>query len=369
MQTNISSELPSMSLVVTCYNLEKYIEESLRSVFNQVYSGLCEVIIIDDASEDNSIPIIEKSIEKYGKNWDITFLRNEKNEGVAGATDKAWRQAKYEWIIEMDGDDIQYPDRCLKTAELIKLSPEAGMIAMSQRCVNKNGIAFCDRYMIKKSHDSVFYTTSPKQRADIFLAREKNYPVQKGAYGCSLAINKKIISLWGPLNDKIIKCFAQDPPWELRAFLTSEIIWSNAIACKYRMHNSNILNKERKLKTLRDFINVELFMCEYDKKEILAINRMLADVSLAINNKNFSDWTQEDLKSLEVELRQFKTGRAIRVHWWNYSFIKKIKLLLKLRNKVPPSIYKSLKSRIIPLHLFAWIKMLKHCHPIGDDKK
>ena len=48
-----------ISVVVTCYNHEKYIEQCLRSVFNQTYTNI-ELIVLDDGSTDSSTQIIQE---------------------------------------------------------------------------------------------------------------------------------------------------------------------------------------------------------------------------------------------------------------------------------------------------------------------
>lgn len=347
------------SLVVTCYNLEKYIEEALRSVFEQDYTGPWEVIIVDDASQDNSVAVIEESIRKYGKGRDITFLKNKQNTGVSGATDKAWNLAKYEWIIEIDGDDVQYPDRCTKTAQLIEQYPDAGAVFLSFSCINSKGEGNYRSFMVRGEPDASFCAHSPKLRADIFSGKAIDSPACKGAYGCSFAISKKVINHWGPLNDELIKCYAQDPPWELRAFLSFPVVWSNQLACKYRSHDSNILNKTRSYDSVSDCVENELSMCAYDRKELQALNRMLADLTQVLNGNKISDWQEEDITYCTQVLQQYKLARTIRADWWTYNTFKKIYLILKTKNKVPTVFTKCFLTRLMPLKLYAWCKMKK----------
>ena len=51
-----------ISVVVTCYNHEKYIEQCLRSVFNQTYTNI-ELIVLDDGSTDSSTQIIQEVLK------------------------------------------------------------------------------------------------------------------------------------------------------------------------------------------------------------------------------------------------------------------------------------------------------------------
>ena len=53
-----------ISVIVPCYNLEKYISDCLDSLVLQTFKSY-EVIVIDDGSTDNSVNIIQKYVDKY----------------------------------------------------------------------------------------------------------------------------------------------------------------------------------------------------------------------------------------------------------------------------------------------------------------
>ena len=63
----ITEKIPLVSVVMSCYNSEKYIDVAIRSLVTQKYTNW-ELIIVDDFSTDNSIKIIEKCVlEDYYK--------------------------------------------------------------------------------------------------------------------------------------------------------------------------------------------------------------------------------------------------------------------------------------------------------------
>ena len=91
-----------VSIICTCYNHSSFVIEALESVFNQSYKNI-EIIIIDDASSDNSVYLIE--------NWlldkpNILFLKNEENKGITTSFNKASKYAKGEFLIDFATDDI-----------------------------------------------------------------------------------------------------------------------------------------------------------------------------------------------------------------------------------------------------------------------
>ena len=87
------------SVIICCYNSEKYIEETIDSVINQSYKNW-EIIIIDDGSTDNTRAIIKKF-----KNKNI-FYFYQKNKGFASARNLAIKKSNYDWIAIIDHDDI-----------------------------------------------------------------------------------------------------------------------------------------------------------------------------------------------------------------------------------------------------------------------
>ena len=71
---------PLVSVICACYNQSQFIFESLESVKNQAYENL-EIIIWDDASQDNSVQIIEGWI-KDNPSLKIIFHKHQTNKGI-----------------------------------------------------------------------------------------------------------------------------------------------------------------------------------------------------------------------------------------------------------------------------------------------
>ena len=91
---------PLISIIVPCYNQENYLEETLKSVENQIYKNW-ECLIINDGSTDKTKEICEKWVSK-----DSRFIYFErKNEGVTKTRDFGIDHAKGDWIQFLDADD------------------------------------------------------------------------------------------------------------------------------------------------------------------------------------------------------------------------------------------------------------------------
>jgi len=90
-------QLPAASVLIPCYNRADTIERCVKAVKVMSYSKKFEVIVIDDASTDNSLKILEKIPG-------IKILRQKKNKGKAAALNKALKVAKGEIVACIDAD-------------------------------------------------------------------------------------------------------------------------------------------------------------------------------------------------------------------------------------------------------------------------
>jgi len=114
---------PLVSIIIPCYNHEKYIEKCIMSVVNQTYKNI-ELIVIDDGSKDNSPAILEKLQKQYG-----FFLEIQSNMGLAKTLNKAIRNYSHgKYIVGCGSDDFLTLDRIEKQVRYIEAHPEYVMV-------------------------------------------------------------------------------------------------------------------------------------------------------------------------------------------------------------------------------------------------
>lgn len=89
-----------LSIVVICYNNERYIKECLNSIISQLNKNI-ELIIVNDGSTDNSLKIIKNEVSKIDNTKVITI----KNSGISIARNKGISEAKGSYLMLIDGDD------------------------------------------------------------------------------------------------------------------------------------------------------------------------------------------------------------------------------------------------------------------------
>ena len=102
--SNIKDKI--VSIVIPVYNQEKYLKQTLDSVLKQTYSTW-ECILINDGSSDDSVNIINK----YASQDNRFIFINSENKGVSNARNLGLQQAKGDYILFLDGDDLIHPEK------------------------------------------------------------------------------------------------------------------------------------------------------------------------------------------------------------------------------------------------------------------
>lgn len=109
-----------VSVIIPCYNAEKYLRESVESIMNQSYVNL-EIICIDDCSTDDTLAILEKLASKDAR---VKVLHNSKNMKIASSLNRGLEYSTGEYIARMDADDIALPDRIEKQVNYLEKNKE-----------------------------------------------------------------------------------------------------------------------------------------------------------------------------------------------------------------------------------------------------
>ncbi len=123
---------PLVSVVISCFNYGRYIEECVESVLNQSFKNF-EIIIIDDGSTDNS----ESIINKYKKHETIRCFWQH-NRGQANAKNRGIFESKGEFIAFLDADDVWLSNKLEKQLILFK-DVKVGVVYSTARFLNTNG--------------------------------------------------------------------------------------------------------------------------------------------------------------------------------------------------------------------------------------
>lgn len=98
-----------VSIIIPNFNKAKFVRETLRSLKAQAYSNF-EVIVVDDASTDDSVKVIEDEINDDSR---FRLIKQSVGRGGSAARNIGFSEAKGEYIIFFDSDDLMAP-KCLE---------------------------------------------------------------------------------------------------------------------------------------------------------------------------------------------------------------------------------------------------------------
>lgn len=125
----------NLSVVLPNYNHAEYISYALDSLVNQT-SLPFELIIIDDASTDNSIDIIQEYVDKYKF---ISLKKNDYNRGVVDTINESLQSIKTKYVTFVSADDFLENEFIEKTLNLLELHPSAGICSARSFQIDNQG--------------------------------------------------------------------------------------------------------------------------------------------------------------------------------------------------------------------------------------
>ena len=96
-------------MIVTNYNYGAFVEECLASIRSQTYTAF-DCVVVDDASTDGSERRIERFVAAAASRERFRLLRHERNGGQLAAMWSGLRQARGEFVVFVDADDVLLPD-------------------------------------------------------------------------------------------------------------------------------------------------------------------------------------------------------------------------------------------------------------------
>lgn len=210
------------SVVIPLYNKGQSIVNTIKSVLGQSYQNF-ELVIVNDGSTDNSVNAV-KSI-----NDERIRLINQENQGVSAARNKGIKEAKFEWVALLDGDDLWETNHLEEIIKMMTVFPNEKVYVTSfeysdkremYRHVRKNSIFKINNYFKEAIKESLIWTSI-------------------------IVINKNCFNSVGFFNTKLIR--GEDLELWARLAKKFNIIKSSKITAIYRIEAENRTDVTRKL--------------------------------------------------------------------------------------------------------------------------
>ena len=130
-------DLPPVSVTVPNYNYAHCLADRLNTIFDQTHP-VEEVIVLDDASPDNSVEVIERIAEERER--DITLVINDVNSGsVFAQWTKAAEMAQGDYIWIAEADDLSEPSFLATMLAVMRTDPAIQIAFCDSRSINAEG--------------------------------------------------------------------------------------------------------------------------------------------------------------------------------------------------------------------------------------
>lgn len=155
--------IPVVSIIVPCYNAEKFIERGISSIIHQTCPDW-ELILVDDGSIDSTVAICQRAAEEDER---VYFVYQE-NQGVSAARNTGLDMARGQYVMFMDSDDYVNPEILAFTLKEAA-AYDADIVMVGHNRVEKDG------NIHSNSSHWVDTQNSDKIKEDILLNRLPNF--------------------------------------------------------------------------------------------------------------------------------------------------------------------------------------------------
>ena len=125
-----------ISIIVPCFNVESKIVRCLESVCAQTYQDI-ETVIVNDASEDNTLFVIRRFIEEH-PSLSAQIVSHVERQGVSVSRNDGLNAARGDYIAFLDADDFISPDFCQRLLSFA-MDHKLDLVACNALMVNTTG--------------------------------------------------------------------------------------------------------------------------------------------------------------------------------------------------------------------------------------
>lgn len=228
MEKNLSQQnysMPKISILMSAYNSEKYIRESIESLLKQTCKDW-ELIVIDDHSRDSTARIVENYKEYDNR---IILIKTKNNVGPEATKNIGLSIAKGKYIAILDSDDLATPHRLEVQYQYLEQNPQVSLVGSFVTTIDENN----------KPISAIKLPTDP----DIikFLLIYKNFFTHS-----SIMFKKEAIMHLGGYDDNFRNSGEYDIYSRLSHKSTLAMIPSPLVY--YRIHNNSILTSNNSKK-------------------------------------------------------------------------------------------------------------------------
>lgn len=220
-----------ISVFIPTYNREDLVTEAVQSILEQDIDEAIEVIIIDDASTDRTVEVIDDLLRTYTGKHNVIFVRSEENTGFE-QYNEFLRRATGEFFVVAHSDDIAEPHRVRKLFELYQ-NYGIGTYFSNSMTIDEDG------------NELGLYVDANKDEhsgVDGLVEIEaliKN-PWNVHMLGATMAFHRAVLEDFPPINGDHIHSNGEDSIFGLRGALIGVCFYHSGPLLKYRVHRNSL---------------------------------------------------------------------------------------------------------------------------------
>lgn len=215
-----------VTILLPTYNGSKYIKEMLDSLERQTYTNI-EVIISDDCSMDNTVPIIETWIEQKKRNKKYTLLKNNHNRGLVRNVKSARPYIHGQYLFLADQDDIW---------EENKVEVQVRYFEKHEKCI----LNFCDRSIIWNGKIIVSSEARKHNWFDPIVENTGYVLSHPGRYGANMLAVRNVKGCCQEILDMPDNIVEHDTYIAMIASMYGTIDFIRIPLVRYRIHDNNL---------------------------------------------------------------------------------------------------------------------------------
>lgn len=311
----------AVSVIVPIYNVEKYVEVSLKSICNQKFLNY-EIIIVNDGTLDKSMDIVESVLKESTVSYTII---NQKNSGLPAARNAGLLKASGEFVCFIDSDDVLDENFIASQFKVLK--------------ENKLMACFCDFEFTNEENrigtHKINNNQSILEREELLVGFMKR---RLKIHCCSLLLNRKYLIDNNILFNESLR-FGEDVEFMWRLFPSIEKIgYIKAPYYKYLLRENSLMsnqNIERIINLNEIYSNTILNIKKQYPNDEKVLKFMPARTTIALIHSFAKQSNYNTFRELIIRLKY----KDILKQLYNFPDIK-IRILARILNYSPKVFYK-----------------------------
>lgn len=285
-----SIEKIEITVFIALFNSENYISDTIKSVLNQTFTNY-EILIINDASTDNSVAIVENFNSKR-----IRLVHNSENKGICFTRQRGVEEAKGKYIAILDADDIAEKNRLQIQYDFLEQNQEFAVCGTNTKFIDENSKPLQDEFIVNTNYDEI--------KLKLLFANQ--------FINSSVLIRKSAIEEIGGYK----RHTAEDYDLFVRLAEKFKVVNLDQYLVTYRIHN----NGDSKIRQNK-YIEAEKEILKYQYQK-LGIDDMLNYIPYLIFTHNFNEIKINDLNLFfEKILKNNKEKQLYDVALFNKTFL------------------------------------------------